>query len=54
VMIVPSTSVLRNRARPQGLPIGLALLIGTLEFMGPNEKDGWSLWLVALGVFLLL
>jgi hypothetical protein len=51
-----------------GLPIGVALLIGTLEFVGPNEKDGWplagtivpvgyiawSLWLIALGVFLLL
>lgn len=51
-----------------GMPIGLALLIGTLEFVGPNEKDGWplagtivpiayiawSLWLIALGVFLLL
>ena len=51
-----------------GLPIGVALLIGTLEFVGPNERDGWplagtivpiayiawSLWLIALGVFLLL
>jgi hypothetical protein len=51
-----------------GLPIGIALLIGTLEFVGPNERDGWklagtivpiayiawSLWLIALGVFLLL
>lgn len=45
----------------------MALLIGTLEFVGPNERDGgpvagtivpfayvaWSLWLIALGVFLL-
>jgi hypothetical protein len=51
-----------------GLPIGVALLVGTLEFVGPNERDGWSLagtvvpiayiawslWLIALGVFLLL
>jgi hypothetical protein len=51
-----------------GLPIGVALLIGTLEFVGPNEQDGWplagtivpiayiawSLWLIALGVGLLL
>jgi hypothetical protein len=51
-----------------GLPIGVALLIGTLEFVGSNERDGWpfagtivpiayiawSLWLIALGVFLLL
>ncbi len=47
-------------------PIGVALLIGTLEFVGPNEREGWhlagtivpiayiawSLWLIALGVFL--
>jgi hypothetical protein len=37
-----------------GLLIGVALLIGTLEFVAPNEKDGWSLWLIALGVLLLL
>ena len=48
--------------------IGIALLIGTLEFVGPNERDGWplagtivpiayiawSVWLVTLGVFLLV
>jgi hypothetical protein len=46
----------------------VALLIGSLEFVGPNEKDGWpvagsivpiayiawSLWLVAMGIVLLL
>ncbi len=51
-----------------GLPIGIALLIGTLEFVGPNEPDGWalagtivpiayvawSLWLILIGVFLLI
>ena len=51
-----------------GLPIGVALLIGTLEFVGPNEERGWplagtivpiayiawSLWLVGLGVALLI
>jgi hypothetical protein len=51
-----------------GLPIGLALLFGTLEFVGSRERDGWalagaivpiayiawSLWLVAIGVLLLL
>jgi uncharacterized protein DUF4386 len=51
-----------------GVPIGVALLIGALEFVGPKERDGWplagkivpiayiawSLWLVALGVFLLM
>jgi hypothetical protein len=51
-----------------GLPIGLALIVGTLEFVGPNEERGWplagtivpiayivwSLWLIALGIGLLL
>jgi hypothetical protein len=63
-----STAVLPAWVGLVGLPIGVALLIGTLEFVGPNEKDGWplagtivpvayvawSLWLVALGVLLLL
>jgi hypothetical protein len=63
-----STAVLPGWLGIIGLPIGVALLIGTLEFVGPNEKDGlplagtivpiayiaWSLWLIALGVFLLL
>jgi hypothetical protein len=51
-----------------GLPIGIALLVGTLEFLGPNERDGWALagtivpiayiawsvWLILLGVFLFI
>lgn len=51
-----------------GLPIGLAFLVGALEFVGPNEKDGWRLagalvpityvawsaWLIAFGVALWL
>jgi hypothetical protein len=51
-----------------GMPIGAALLLGSLEFVGPNERDGWplagvivpiayvawSLWLVVLGIGLLL
>ena len=63
-----STAVLPGWLGAIGLPIGVALLVGTLEFVGPNEKSGWplagtivpiayiawSLWLVALGVFLLL
>jgi hypothetical protein len=63
-----STAVLPAWLGIIGLPVGVALLLGTLEFVGPNEKDGWplagtivpiayvawSLWLVALGVFLLL
>lgn len=49
------------------LPIGFAQLVGALEFVGPNEADGWkvaerlvpiayvawSLWLIACGVALL-
>jgi hypothetical protein len=63
-----STAVLPGWLGVIGLPIGVALLVGTLEFVGPNEKDGWplagtivpiayigwSLWLAAIGVFLLL
>jgi hypothetical protein len=63
-----STAILPGWLGLLGLPIGVALLVGTLEFVGPNEKDGWplagtivpiayiswSLWLIALGVFLLL
>jgi hypothetical protein len=63
-----STAVLPGWLGVIGLPIGVAILIGILEFVGPNEKDGWplagtivpiayiawSLWLIALGVFLLL
>ncbi len=63
-----STAVLPGWLGIIGLPIGVALLIGTLEFVGPNEREGWplagtivpiayiawSLWLIALGVFLLL
>jgi hypothetical protein len=51
-----------------GLVIGVALLVGTLEFVGPNEPDGWelagtivpiayiawSVWLILLGVSLLI
>lgn len=51
-----------------GLPIGGALLLGSLEFVGPNEKAGWSIagiivpiayvawsiWLIALGISLIL
>ena len=65
---IMSTAVLPAWLGVIGLPIGVALLIGALEFVGPNERNGWrlagtivpvayiawSLWLVALGVFLLL
>ena len=63
-----STAVLPGWLGVVGLPIGVAQLIGTLEFVGSNEKDGWplagtivpiayiawSLWLIALGAFLLI
>jgi len=51
-----------------GFPIGAALLLGSLEFVGANEKAGWkfagtivpiayvawSVWLIALGMGLIL
>ncbi len=51
-----------------GVLIGLALLVGALEFVGPNERDGWalagtivpiayiawSIWMIVLGVLLLV
>lgn len=63
-----SSTVLPGWLGMIGLPVGVALLIGALEFVGPNEKEGWplagtivpisyvawSLWLIALGVFLVL
>jgi hypothetical protein len=65
---VLSTAVLPGWLGLVGIPIGIALLIGTLEFVGPNEEHGWplagtivpiayiawSIWLIALGVALLL
>lgn len=63
-----STAVLPAWLGFAGIPIGVALLIGTLEFVGPNERDGWSvagtivpvayiawsLWLVGIGLLLLV
>jgi Domain of unknown function (DUF4386) len=65
---IVSTAVLPGWLGIVGLVIGVALLVGTLEFVGPNERTGWplagtivpiayiawSLWLIALGVFLLI
>jgi Domain of unknown function (DUF4386) len=62
-----STAIVPGWLGIVGLPIGVALLIGTLEFVGPNERDGWplagtivpiayiawSLWLIVIGVFVL-
>lgn len=49
-----------------GIPIGIGILLGALEFVGPNEANGWpvagrviavayiawSMWLIGLGVAL--
>ena len=63
-----STAIVSNWLGLVGIPIGVALLIGTLEFVGSHEERGWplagtivpiayiawSLWLVAIGIVLLL
>jgi hypothetical protein len=65
---VVSTAVLPGWLGLVGIPIGVGLLVGTLEFTGPNEEHGWplagtivpiayiawSIWLIALGIALLL
>ena len=65
---IVSTTVLPPWLGWIGVVIGAALLLGSLEFVGPNEKGGWSLagtivpiayvawslWLVALGIGLVL
>lgn len=65
---VLSTSVLPGWLGLIGLPIGVLLMIGSLEFVGANEARGWKLaeaivpfaylawsaWLIALGVALLI
>ena len=65
---VLATAVIPGWLGIVGVPIGAALLVGTLEFVGPNEEGGWplagaivpiayiawSLWLVALGTALLV
>jgi len=71
--ILVGVSILQGAILPAwtaiaGLVIGIALLIGTFEFVGPNERDGWalagtivpiayiawSIWLIVLGVLLLI
>lgn len=51
-----------------GVLIGLAISLGSLEFVGPHERSawwladklipfayiGWSAWLIALGIFLIV
>jgi hypothetical protein len=65
---IVTTSVLPGWLGIVGVVIGVGLLVGTLEFVGPNERDGWrpagvivpiayiawSVWLLALGIALLL
>jgi len=65
---VLSTAVLPGWLGLIGVLIGLVLLIGTLEFVGPNEEHGWplagtivpiayiawSIWLIAFGIGLLV
>lgn len=65
---VLATSVLPSWLGAIGIPIGVALLVGSLEFVGGNERRGWalagtivpvayiawSLWLMALGTLLAL
>jgi uncharacterized protein DUF4386 len=65
---IVSTTVIASWLGWIGLPIGLALLLGSLEFVGPNERSGWrlagiivpvayvawSLWLIAVGIGLML
>ena len=62
------TDVLPAGLGVAGIPIGVAMLLGSLEFAGPYERDGWafagtivpiayigwSLWLIAAGVLLLV
>ena len=63
-----STAVLPAWLALAGVPIGLGLLVGTLEFVGANEERGWplagtivpiayiawSIWLIAIGIGLVL
>ena len=63
-----STAVVPGWLGLLGIPVGAAVLAGTLEFVGPNEERGWplvgsivpiayiawSVWLIALGIALLV
>ena len=65
---VLATSVLPGWLGLIGIPIGILLVLGSLEFAGTNEPRGWKLagaivpvaylawsaWLIALGVALLV
>lgn len=63
-----ATAVLPAWLGMLGIPIGAAILVGTFEFVGPYERNGWKLagvvvpiaylawsaWLIALGIGLLI
>ena len=63
-----ATTVVPGLLGAIGIAVGLAILIGTFEFMGPFEPEGWriagivvpiayiawSVWLIALGIGLIL
>jgi Domain of unknown function (DUF4386) len=65
---IASTTIIAPWLGWLGVPIGAALLVGSAEFVGPNERTGWSIagiivpiayvawsvWLIALGVSLIL
>jgi hypothetical protein len=64
---IVSASVLPQWIGLIAFPIGVALIVGSLEFVGGNERSGWSLagaivpiayiawsvWLIALGLLLI-
>jgi hypothetical protein len=66
--LIVTTAVIPTWLGWLGVPIGVGILAGALEFVGPNEPDGWplagtivpiayvawSIWLIALGVAILL
>jgi hypothetical protein len=71
--ILVSTSIASGTSPPVwmaiiGVVIGIALIVGTLEFVGPNEREGWalagtivpiayiawSIWLIVLGLLLFI
>jgi hypothetical protein len=65
---IMSTTALPAWLGLAGLPIGVALAAGALEFVGPNEREGWalmgkvvpiayiawSIWLIVAGVLLVV
>ena len=65
--LIVSTTTVPSWMGWLGVPIGLAILVGSLEFVGPFEPKGWSLagtvvpiayvawsiWLIVLGVLVI-